>query len=107
MLTLKLSELQNDPDELLRNTEEGHLSLVTRDGEAVFVTVPVDEQLVSSGFLEVIAVKLFQEGVLSVGKAALLARQPVERFFEALAAAGVPAVSYDPAELDNELANFA
>lgn len=107
MQTFKLSELQDNPDGLLRNTQEGHVSLVTRDGEAVFVTVPVDERLLASGFLEVIAVKLFQEGVLSLGKAAGLARQPIERFLESLAAAGVPAVAHDPFDLDRELASFA
>jgi prevent-host-death family protein len=107
MQTFKLSELQNDPDALLRNTKEGHVSLVTRDGEPVFVTVPVDERLISTGFLEFIAVNLFRDQVLSLGRAAELARQPVERFLESLAAAGIPAASYDPSDLERELASFA
>jgi len=107
MRTFKLTELQKNPEELLRNTGEGHLSLVTSQGEPAFVTVPVDERLIATGLLEVIAVKLYDEGVLSLSKAASFSRQSIERFLESLAAAGVDTVAYDPAELDQELATFA
>ena len=43
-----------------------------------------------------LAVKLYQEGVLSLGKAARVADLPVERFLDVLSAAGVDAVAIRP-----------
>lgn len=107
MKTFNLRELRRHTDDLVGAAEAGDLSLVTRHGRPVLVAVPVTRRLIELGVFESLAVKLFAEGVLSLSKAARLAEQPLERFLEALAAAGVDAVSYPPEELDAELANFA
>ncbi|CAK0745836.1 hypothetical protein CCP3SC1_150003 [Gammaproteobacteria bacterium] len=48
--------------------------------------------------------RLYEEEVLSLGKAARLARLSLEAFIEKLGAAGIPVVRYDTQELDSELA---
>ncbi len=72
----------------------------------MFVAVPLDEALVREGVQIALAIKLFEEEVISVGKAARLAGLPLETFIEKLGAAKIPVVRYDPEELDGELAQI-
>lgn len=50
-----------------------------------------------------LAIKLFQEEAVSVGRAAELAGMDRESFMQELAEAGVPVVNHDPADLDDDL----
>jgi predicted HTH domain antitoxin len=90
----------------VRNAEEGHLSLISKHGHPLFVAVPLDEHLLESGVTVALACRLFAEKALSLGKAARLAGLSPQSFMEQLGAMGIPAVDYDPAELDSELAHL-
>ena len=50
------------------------------------------------------AIRLFAEKAVSLGKAAKLARISIEEFIARLGALGIPAVDYPPEEIDEELA---
>lgn len=80
------------------------MSIVTKHGDPVFVAVPMDEVLVREGVAVALAIKLFQEGTLSLGKAARVAGMSLPQFTVKLAEQGIPAVDYPPEELDAELA---
>ena len=97
-------DLRERTGELIRDAEAGKLSVVTKHGQPIFVAVPLDEQMIQSGLPVAFAMRLYEEEVLSLGKAARLARLSPEAFIEKLGAAGIPVVRYDPQELDNELA---
>lgn len=106
MLALKTNELQQRANDLIRNAEQGHMSVVTKEGRPLFVTVPASERLEEAGVFEAIAVKLVAEGALSLSQGAHLARQAVEEFLDTLAAAEVDVVDYPAHELADELAAF-
>jgi predicted HTH domain antitoxin len=53
-----------------------------------------------------LAVRLFEEEVLSLGKAARFAEMSIEAFLEHLAKQGVAVVRYSAQELDAELAQM-
>lgn len=99
-------DLRERTGELIRDAEEGKLSLVTKHGQPVFLAVPFDEIMLREGLCVALAIKLYEEEVVSTGKAAKLAGLPLVEFMDKLAAAGIPVVRYDPAELYQELATF-
>lgn len=98
-----IRDLRERTGDLVRGAELGHLSVVTKHGEPVFVAVPLDEILVREGLNTALAIKLFQEQVVSLGKAARIAGMNLAQFTAKLAAQGIPAVDYPPSELDDEL----
>ncbi|QLH43796.1 MAG: UPF0175 family protein [Coxiellaceae bacterium] len=53
-----------------------------------------------------LAVKLYKEGALTLGKAAKLADQSLEGFIERLGKLGVSIVDYTADELNKELKDF-
>lgn len=78
--------------------------MVAKHGRPLFVAVPLDEEMLRSGVHVALAIKLFQDGTMSLGKAAKLAGLSSEGFVEQLASIGVKVVDYPPEELDAELA---
>ncbi len=104
METFSVRDLREKTGELVRQAEAGHLSIVAKHGRPLFVAVPMDEHLLKEGVAVAMAVRLFSEKVVSLGKAAKLAGLPIEAFIARLGAMGVPAVDYPLEELDEELA---
>lgn len=106
MDTFTVRELRERTGELIRDAEAGKLSIVTKYGQPVFVAVPFDEVLVREGVAVALAVKLFDEEHVSLGKAAKLAGMSPPEFMEHLAQLQIPVVRYSAEELDRELETF-
>ena len=104
--TFTVRDLRERTGELIRDAETGELSVVTKHGRPVFIAIPFDENVVKSGVPLALAVKLFQEEVLSLGKAAKFAGCSVAEFTERLSEAGIASVRYSADDLDKELASI-
>jgi antitoxin (DNA-binding transcriptional repressor) of toxin-antitoxin stability system len=86
--------------------EAGAISVITRNGTPLTVNIPFDETLLRLGAHKALAVRLYQETVLSLAKAAKLADMPIDKFITVLGAAGVSVVGYDADDLEKELSQF-
>ena len=106
MQTFSIRDLRARSGELSHEAEQGHLALVTRHGQPLFVSVPFTEALLQAGVHTALAIRLFQEGTLPPGRAARLARMSLAEFLETVSTQGIPVVDYDAAELAEELARF-
>lgn len=103
METFTVRDLRERTGELIRGAEEGHLAVVTKHGQPVFVAVPFDEQLIQLGITVDLAIKLFQERALSTGQAAKLAGMGRVAFMDLLSARRIPVLDYSADELEQEL----
>lgn len=106
MQTFTIRELRERSGDLSREAEEGRLTLVTRHGQPLFVSVPFTDELLEAGVHVALAVNLFKNGDATSARAAKLARMSLPQFLAHLDAQGIPAVDHDPAELTRELAGF-
>lgn len=106
METFTVRDLRDRTGELIQGAEAGHLALVTKHGRPVFVALPFDEKLLEQGVHVSLAVKLFDEDVLTQWQAAKLAGLSLAEFFEACAARHVPVVRHDASEIQKELDQF-
>jgi len=104
MDTFTVRDLRERTGELIRDAEEGKLSLVTRHGQPVFIAVPFDEWLLRFGLAAALASRLYEQAVLSLEQASKIAGLAEEEFLEKLGAAGVAVARYSPDELDQEMA---
>ena len=52
------------------------------------------------------AIRLYREGTLTLGKSAKLAGLSIEAFIEKLGISGIPVVNYAPSEISQELKDF-
>lgn len=106
METFSIRDLREKTGELVRTAEAGRLSVVAKHGQPVFVAVPFDEVLMSKGVNVDLAIKMFDEGALPLGKAARLANMSHEEFMELLGAMAIPVVRYAADEIDEEVDAF-
>ena len=67
------------------------------------LSVPFDDALLQQGVHVDIAVKLFEDGVITLAKAAKIAKMPVASFMEKLAALDVVVVDQTREELLEDL----
>jgi len=86
METFTIRDLRERTGELVRDAEAGKLSVITKHGQAVFVAEPFDKVLLTSGVCVALAVKLFDEEFISLGKAAKLAGVSKNEFINHLGA---------------------
>lgn len=104
MDTFTVRDLRERTGDLIRDAEEGKLSIVTKHGQPVFVAVPFDEILLKEGVRVALAVKLFDDEVVSVGKASKLAGMSQSEFIDHLGVLKIPVMRYGKKELEQELA---
>lgn len=106
MQSFSLSDLKHRGNEFGREAEKGNLALITRRGRPLFVGIPFTERLLQYGIHAALAESLYQDGTLSLGKAAKLAGVSIAEFSEHLGRMGIPVADYPAAELDDELKYF-
>ena len=104
MQSFSIRDLRERSGELSREVEAGHLSVVTRHGHPLFVTVPFSEELLSHGVHVTLAVQLFKDGNLSLGKASKLANMPLAEFTEYVSEQNIPIVDFTEEEFEREMA---
>lgn len=98
-----IQDLGERSEDLVRDAEQGRLSLITKDGRPAILAVPFDERLLAQGVHRAMAMSLFEAGQIRLGQGARLADQSLEEFITLLGAAGIPVVDYPPEDLDREL----
>jgi antitoxin (DNA-binding transcriptional repressor) of toxin-antitoxin stability system len=106
MNIFSVGEMQAQASEIIRCAQQGKLSVITLDGAPVFVAIPFDEALVRLGVTEALAVHLFDEDHISLGKAAELAGLSRVEFGRHLAQLKIPVIRGDAIELGSDLAAF-
>lgn len=92
--------------DLVREAEEGRLSLITKHGRPAILALPFDERLLSYGVNRALALHLVEAGQVSLPQGARIAGLSLEDFIALLGQAGVVAVDYVAEELEQELATF-
>ncbi len=98
-----MRELHNCSDELISQTEQGKLGLITKQGKPLMLTIPFDEVVLSLGVHRSLALDLFATHQLTMVQAAKLANMSLEFFIALLGEVGIDAVDYSADELDAEL----
>ena len=82
------------------------MALITSHGRPLLIGVPFGQELIGHGIQTALAIRLFEQSILSLSKVARVADVPVESFLELLDEAGVDAIQYPAQEIERELSSF-
>ena len=96
-------DLRLRSSELVREAEAGQVSVITKRGKPAVVAVPFGTRLVDLGLDKDLALALFEQGLITLAKAAKLAGVTQDVFMDLMAEAGSVAVDYPPEEFTDEL----
>ena len=94
MQSFSIRDLHEHSGALAQEASAGNLALLTEDGQPLFVSIPFNSALLSQGLQITLAVKLFKEHDISLGKAAELAKMNLAEFSEYVSQLGILMVDF-------------
>lgn len=103
MHTLTDEELKRQPTRMLDDAQRGEPALVTVNGEAVMMTVPLGRGLAAPAVRLELAARLFDSEQISLGVAARIAGLAYSEMIDELGRRGIAVVRYPPEDLAREL----
>jgi prevent-host-death family protein len=102
MEAFAVRDLREHTGDLVRNAENGEYSVVSKHGKPLFVALPFNDALLSSGVSVALADKMVLQAELSVAAGAKLAGMPYARYLQHLGALGYSMLD-DNTDTDAEL----
>ncbi len=106
MHTLTDDDLSRQPRQLIDDARRGELALVTVDGKAVMLAVPLGKGLESAAVRVEIAARLYDAEQISLGLAARIAGLGYSDMINELGRRGIATIRLQPDELARELEAF-
>lgn len=106
MHTLTDDELKREPAQLLDDARRGQISVVTTDGQAVLMTVPLENGAPAPGALLDLAATLYERERISLGRAAEIAGLAYADMMDELGRRGIATMRLRPGDLERQLAAF-
>lgn len=103
MKTIGVRALRENPGLLSQCAAAGELLLVTNRSDPVSIALPFNDELLRAGVHVQLAIKLYEDGALTLLKAAHLAHMPAEQFLQALALLDIMTVHQSSDELHSDL----
>lgn len=103
MKSVDIDDVQSNPDTLLDCAASGQFSVVTRSGQALFLAVPFDVCAEAPGLAEAVALQLFKDQRVSLGRAAAIAGLPYPDMIDRTGQAGLPVIDLTGAELAQQM----
>ena len=107
MKVVSVREFENDPSEVLRMARADLVVVIRRNRpEAMLVQLDEDGILSEPGVRPALAVSLFKNDALPLGRAARLARMTLADFIQHVSRLGIPVVKGDHASLRGDLGDL-
>jgi prevent-host-death family protein len=105
MEAFAVRDLREHTGDLVRNAENGEYSVVSKHGKPLFVALPFNDALLTSGVSVALADKMVLQAELSVAAGAKLAGMPYARYLQHLGALGYSMLD-ESGDMDAELATL-
>jgi len=106
MKSFSARNLKRSAHRLIRLAEAGRLSVVTKDGAPIFVAVPFDRGLMTDEAMTALAMRLFDQECISLGKAARMAGLSIVEMTDLLGRHDIAVIRTGADELQRSLVDF-
>lgn len=106
MHTLTDDDIKREPTQLLDDAQRGQVTVVTRKGQALLMTVPLANGAPTPGALLDLAASLYDNEQISLGRAAEIAGLAYADMMDELGRRGIATIRLRPGDLERELAAF-
>ena len=103
MDTFSVRDLRERPGEIVREAEQGHISMVTKRGHPVFITVPFDESLLTLGLNKHMSLHMLKEGDITLRQASKIAGVSMEEMISMAGLLDIALVDYPVEQLEEEV----
>jgi predicted HTH domain antitoxin len=106
MHTLTDDDIKREPTQILDDARRGQVSVVTSKGQALLMTLPLENGTPVPGALLDLAASLYDSDQISLGRAAEIAGLAYADMMDELGRRGIATIRLRPGDLERELASF-
>ena len=103
---ISVEQFLEHPDKLLSDAQDGEIDVVTKDGESVFMALPMGSNVDGRRVRLELAVSLFDREQVSIGVASRIAGLSISEMIDELGRRHIPVVRYSADELAEEAKYF-
>lgn len=99
-------DLRNNTGQLIKDAENGRLSIITKHGHPKILAVPFNSQLLNLGVNKSLALHLFEKKIVTLSQAAKIAGLSIDEFLDILKETDIDVVDYPENEVNTDLENI-
>jgi len=103
MKTVAIRDLKNNPSNMTKYLENNESVFITKHSRPIGITLPLNDDTLSIGIKNLVAIEQYQNGLISLGKMAEFLEISKQEAMSLVNRLGIDWLDYDENELDSQL----
>ena len=103
MRTIAIRDLKINPSNMTKYLEKNELVFITKHSKPIGITLPLNDDTLSIGLKNVVALEQYRHGLISLGKMAEFLEISKKEAMSLLNRLGIDWLDYNKNELDNQI----
>ena len=103
MQTLAIRDLKNNPSTMTKFLENNETVFITKHSKPIGVTIPLNDDTLSIGIKQVVAIEQYKNGLISLGKMAEFLEISKQEAIKLVDRLGIDWLELDREELESQI----
>ena len=103
MQTVAIRDLKNNPSNMTKYLENNESVFITKHSRPIGITLPLNDDTLSVGIKNLVAIEQYRNGLISLGKMADFLEISKQEAMSLVNRLGIDWLDYDENELDTQL----
>jgi predicted HTH domain antitoxin len=103
MQTVAIRELKNNPSNMTKYLEANQSVFITKHSKPIGITIPLNDDTLSIGIKNVVAIEQYKDGLISLGKMAEFLSITKQEAMHLLNRFDIEWLEYEDAELNEQM----
>ena len=103
MQTVAIRDLKNNPSNMTKYLENNESVFITKHSRPIGITLPLNDDTLSVGIKNLVAIEQYKNGLISLGKMAEFLEISKQEAMSLVNRLGIDWLDYDKNELDSQL----
>ena len=103
MQTVAIRDLKNNPSNMTKYLENNESVFITKHSRPIGITLPLNDDTLSIGIKNLVAIEQYKNGLISLGKMAEFLEISKQEAMSLVNRLGIDWLDYDENELDSQL----
>lgn len=103
MQTVAIRDLKNNPSNMTKYLENNESVFITKHSRPIGVTLPLNDDTLSVGIKNLVAIEQYQNGLISLGKMAEFLEISKQEAMSLVNRLGIDWLGYDEDELESQM----
>ena len=103
MQTVAIRDLKNNPSNMTKYLENNESVFITKHSRPIGITLPLNDDTLSVGIKNLVAIEQYKNGLISLGKMAEFLEISKQEAMSLVNRLGIDWLDYDEDELDTQL----